>query len=89
MKSSKNVTMFNYFRNNAKARVFLCCMRPYLRNVHYLSVKDYYTHVELLWDSRYGYNVLKVASWEKQDAEKEEKLRKEYFRTYLDKYKLN
>ena len=81
--------LFNYFRNNAKARVFLCCMRPYLRNVHYLSVKDYYTHVELLWDSRYGYNVLKVARWEKQDAEKEEKLRKEYFRTYLDKYKLN
>ena len=80
--------MFNYFRRNDDVRVFLCCTRPYLRNVHYQSVKDYFKSVDLLWDSRYGYDVLKVVNWGKENAKKEESQRAAKFYAYLTKYKL-
>ena len=42
-----------------RSRVFLCCTRPYLRNVHYSSVKEYFVNDALLWDSKYGFTVLR------------------------------
>ena len=32
--------LYNFLKD--QTRVFLCCTRPYLRNVHYASVKEYF-----------------------------------------------
>ena len=73
--------LYNFLKD--QTRVFLCCTRPYLRNVHYASVKEYFVNDALLWDSRYGLTVLKRRNFN-SNASSQEAL----FNEYLSKYDL-
>ena len=73
--------LYNFL--NDQSRVFLCCTRPYLRNVHYSSVKEYFVNDALLWDSKYGLTVLKRRNFN-SNASMQEAL----FTEYLSKYDL-
>ena len=50
--------LFGYLRRDF-SRVFLCCTRPYLHNVHYLSVKSFFEHIDLYWETSMGMTALK------------------------------
>ena len=72
--------LYNFLKD--QTRVFLCCTRPYLRNVHYASVKEYFVNDALLWDSSM---VWRFKTKELQfNASSQEAL----FNEYLSKYDL-
>ena len=44
--------LFGYLHSNAQT--FLCCTRPYLRNVHYNTVGSFFKHAALHWETKMG-----------------------------------
>ena len=50
--------LFGYLKDNAQ--VFLCCTRPYLRNLHYNAVDSFFLHVALYWETKMGVTHLRI-----------------------------